>query len=121
METAHNPLKLNDVLLAYKNGDTTSRICITFGLSERRYYDLFKRHLVQFEPLKKMRHMNQKKKSKFQKTLHVGDKVKVTQNISKITSEEKIAQLEMRLEKERKKNQELETLLKVARDELGKF
>ena len=120
METVRKPLILSQILSMYRNGCRTSRICLTFGLSERRYYELVKRHAQEFERVKKKRLMNQKKKSKTIKELHQGEKVKTFSSSKKITPEERIAELERRLKNEQKKNQQLEALLEVANEFLGK-
>lgn len=121
MTSSTQPLALTQILSAYRNGLSTSRICRLFALSETRYYNLVKAHKNQFEAAKKMRLMNQKKKIKGVYQVHKGLKVKTVDTDKKITPDEKLERLENRLELERKKNEELERLLKVAQEQLGKL
>lgn len=118
---SRKPLKIDQILSLYQSGATSSRICLTFGLSERRYYELLKRHSVEFQSVKEIRLMAQKKKLSLLRDLHKGPKVDLVKTKERITANEKLAQLERRLEIERKKNLELEGLLKLAQEHLGKF
>lgn len=121
MSHVKQSVNLPQIISAFRNGATASRICIAFGLSERRYYELLKRHSEQFDAAKKKRLMNQKKKIKSIQQRHKGPTVDGAIPKKKISSDEKVAHLEKRLELERKKNEQLEELLKIAKEHLGKF
>lgn len=111
---------IDDLLNAYSSGLSPSKICISFGLSERGYFDIVKKYPV-FQKLKKIRKMNQKKKRNSLKINLHGEKVKEIKKTTAITPEEQLIQLQKRLEHEQKKNKDLEDLLKVAKEKLGKF
>lgn len=111
---------IGDLLIAYRNGLSPSKICISFGLSERGYFDIIKKY-PSFQKSKKIRIMNQKKKrDSFKTNLH-GNQVEESKKVKSITPEEKISHLQQKLEHEQKKNKELEELLKLAKEKLGKF
>lgn len=109
------------ILEPFKQGISPAKICQIVGMSETAYNRLLKRHPELFNKAKKLRLMNQKKKRNLVQTNLHGEKTDSQKNKTKITPEEKIRALEIRLAKEQKKNAELETLLEVAKEYLGKF
>lgn len=117
-----NPLLAKKILSAYRNGISPSTICVRFGLSEKNFKDLKLKYADQFNKANKSRAMNQKKiRNRLKTNLH-GKKVETSKTTApKATDEDRIRHLESLIEAERKKNKELEALLKVAKDHLGKF
>ena len=111
---------LKEILQDYINGMSPSSICRKFGLSERNYGSILKQYSAAFGEAKEARSMNQKMRRDLLKKNHSGAPVEEVKK-KKITANEKIAHLEKLLQIEQKKNQELESLLKVAKDHLGKF
>lgn len=111
----------NEILSAYREGTSPSTIAIRFGLSERNFKDIKSLFAQKFKQADRVRAMNQKKKrEKLRTNLH-GKRVNLPKAAPKATSEEKIKHLEKLLESEQKKNKELESLLAVAKEHLGKF
>ena len=112
--------RLTGILKAFAAGESPAKICIAYGLSERGYFDLIRKHPKGFLRAKKTRLMNQKKKREKAKTLKQGTPTDPVSKGPKMTTDEQIAKLERQLENERKKNKDLEKLLEIAKEFLGK-
>jgi hypothetical protein len=121
MQSTKVVVNLPEIIAAVSGGLSASKICVLFGLSETRYYELVRNHSKQFESAKQMRFMAQRKKLKDLKHRQQGPKVEIPKSSKKITSDEKVVHLEKRLEREKKRNEELERLLKIAQEHLGKL
>lgn len=114
-----NPIET--ILLDYKNGLSPAAICKRTGITEKNYALILKKHSLEFEGLKAMRKSKQKEKRKSDSGRHHDRPATVIESKNKITAEEKLKHLEALLEKEKKKNKDLESLLELAKDHLGKF
>jgi hypothetical protein len=121
VQSAKKPVNLDQIVAAVSGGLSSSRICVLFGLSETRYYQMVRNHPKQFEAAKKKQLMAQKKKQKEVKELHQGPKVRPSTPQKRITPEEKVQSLEKQLERQQKENDELRRLLEVAQEHLGKL
>lgn len=107
------------MLSAYRNGNSPASICRQFELSERNYGSILLKYRVEFAEARECRKMNQKRSRDKLKSSHAGDKVSPRPS-KKITPEDKIEHLESQLDHERNKNKELEELLRIAKEQLGK-
>lgn len=118
-----NPALAKKVLVDYRNGLSPAKICYQYGLSEKNYRTILEKYSPAFKRVRRIREMHQAKaRELMKKNRFKGNKVKSDgQRSKKMTAEEKIKHLQRQLENERKKNQELETILEVAKEHLGKF
>ena len=112
---------LRGILLDYQMGLSPASICKKFDLSERNYGSIVKRHAVEFKKLRTMRSSKQKEKNNAARGKHQSVPSSLSVQKSKITPEEKIDHLESLLEREKKKNIELEELLRLVKERLGKL
>lgn len=120
-KSCYNAGFVKKLLLDYSNGEPAHQICKAFALSESNFYFIISKFPKLYVAAKKKRKkMILKKKKLLMKNKFNGPKVKVPKKI-RSSSAEKIKQLEERLKRERDKNKELEELLRIAKDELGKY
>ena len=115
-----DPKFCKKVMKSYSKGYPDSKICFEHGISGNNLYKI----LSKYPELKEKAMANRKKNQKKRKRsiydsigTPVSEKVMDTK---KMTDKEKIAHLESRLQNEKKRNKDLETLVKAVKEELGK-
>ena len=109
------------VFNSYAMGYPDSKICCLHQISQFTLYSILKENPKLKERSKVKRKINQKKIQKERHQKFDGAKYNVKKSIKKMTPQEKIDQLEKALKKEKEKNKAMSTLVKVAKDELGKY
>jgi len=110
-----------NMIAEFGNGMTIHQICRKFGVSETSYYMLVKPY-PELRKIAKEKVIKRKKleKQKIEMAKKV-TKVDIPKKEKRRTDKERIKHLEDRLKRERKKNLDLEKLLKLAKENLGKF
>lgn len=109
------------LLSAYAKGHSCWQICNDFGLSETSFYAIICLYPKLKVDAKKRRDKFLSKQKLLMKKKSKEPKVKTVKKRKRTSSEEKVKQLESRLKREQLKNQELEKLLKVTKEVLGKY
>jgi hypothetical protein len=108
------------IIRDYGRGISPAQLCRTYDLTEHTFYGILKKFPLKTKAAKAKALLVRKQKHKSGQ-LNQTVIPKPEEKYPKISDAEKIAHLEKMLENEKKKNRELETLLEVAKDHLGKF
>lgn len=113
-------LRGKQMIAAFCNGRTVHEICKDFGVSEAGYYALVK----PFPSLRKVaKEKVRKRKQREKQQIEMNKKttkVNIPKRKKKRLPQERIKHLEDRLKREKQRNVELEKLLKIAKESLGK-
>ena len=111
---------INQIFKCYENADTTGKICLKFGMGDMHLTRVLNDYPERFLGAKSIRRANQEKKRvMFMKKKYDGPKVKVPEKIKK--SPPSIEKLQKKIDSKDQRISELEKLLKIAKEELGKF
>ncbi len=109
------------ILQSYAKGLSCWEICNTYGLSDSSFYEIINKYPEVKKASKIRRDKILRKKRQVMKKTSKKDQVKLPRRQAKLSDAEKIKQLESMLKQERSKLKEMEALLEVANETLGKY
>jgi len=116
-----NPKLCKKLFIMYERGDSPGKICINLGISKHNYESILKKYPKDKEDAMKIRMMNRQSMKEHLGIIKSGTPLQNPVSYDRTSPEEKVKLLKDQLARQRKKNVELEKLLKIAKAELGKF